>query len=92
MYTFIAEENRESKKVKGINENVTDDELKYDDYENVSFNRLYMRHQINRIQGKDHNIDRMELIKFLYLLTMIKNIYLKKDVYSRLSHFHKSTR
>ena len=56
MYTFITENNRESKKAKDINKNVLDDELKYYNYKNVSFNRSYMRHEINRIQSKNHNI------------------------------------
>ena len=55
-YTFITEDNHEGKKVKDINENVVDDELKYEDYKNVLFNRSYMRHKVNRIQSKHHNI------------------------------------
>ena len=39
MYTFITEDNHESKKAKGI----IDDELKYEDYKNALFNRSYMR-------------------------------------------------
>ena len=34
MYAFISEDNHESKKVKGINKNVVNDELKYEDYKN----------------------------------------------------------
>ena len=32
MYTFITEDNNESKKAKGINKKVVFDELKYEDY------------------------------------------------------------
>ena len=39
MYTFITEDNHESKKAKGI----IDDELKYEDYKNALFNRSYIR-------------------------------------------------
>ena len=49
MYTFITEDSHESKKAKVINENVVDDELKYEVCENVLFNRSYMRHGMNRI-------------------------------------------
>ena len=56
MYTFITEDSHESKKAKVINENVVDDELKYEDCKNVLFNRSYMRHGMNRIWSKDHNI------------------------------------
>ena len=34
MYAFISEDNHESKKVKGIDKNVVNDELKYEDYKN----------------------------------------------------------
>ena len=56
MYTLITEEKHESKKAKDINKNVIDDELKYEDYKNVLFNKSYMRDEMNRIQYKDHNI------------------------------------
>ena len=39
MYTFITEDNHGSKKAKDINKNVFGDELKYEDYKNVLFNR-----------------------------------------------------
>lgn len=56
MYTFITEHKDESKKVKGINKNVVDGELKYEDYKNVLLNRLYMRHEMNKVQSKHHDI------------------------------------
>ena len=55
MYTFIKEDHNEPKKA-DINKNVADDELKYKDCKNVSFNRSYMRHEMIRIQSKDYNI------------------------------------
>ena len=48
MYTFITEANHESKKAKGINKNIVDDELKYEDYKNVLPNRSHIRY-IKRI-------------------------------------------
>ena len=36
VYTFIAKENHECKKAKGINKNVVDDELKYEGYKTFS--------------------------------------------------------
>ena len=36
MCTFITEGNHESKKAKGINKNIADDELKYEDNKNFS--------------------------------------------------------
>ena len=41
MYTFIIEDNHESKKAKGSKTNVNDDELKYENYKYVLFNRFY---------------------------------------------------
>ena len=56
LYTYITEEDHESKKAKDINKNYVDDELKYEAYKNVLFNRTYKRHETNRIQSKVHNI------------------------------------
>ena len=68
MYTFITRENQESKKAKYINENHVDDELKYEDYKKKQIkNRSYKRHEVNRIESKDHITG-----LFLCLLTMIK--------------------
>ena len=39
IYTFITKENHESEKTKCINKKFADDELKYEDYKNVSFKR-----------------------------------------------------
>ena len=56
MYTFVTEENHESKKAKDINRNVVDDELKYEDYISNLLDGSYMRHEMNRIQNKDHDM------------------------------------
>ena len=69
MYAFITEDNHESKKAKGINKSVVDNELKYEDYKMVLFNKSDMRNEMNKIQSK-----------FLCLLTTKKNIYLKMDI------------
>ena len=45
IYTFITEDNHECKKAKGINKYVVDDKLKYEDFENILFNRSIMRHE-----------------------------------------------
>ena len=56
MYTHKKEDNHKYKKAKGNDKNVADDELKYEDYKNVLFYGTYMRHEMNTIQRKDHNI------------------------------------
>ena len=33
-----------------------DDDLKYEDYKNVFFNRSHMRHDMNRTQSETHNV------------------------------------
>ena len=40
----------ESKKAKGINKNLVDDEQKNKTYQNVLFNRSYIRHEMNRFE------------------------------------------
>ena len=54
--TFITEGNHGSKKAIGIIKNVLADKLKYLDYKNVLLNRSYMRHEMNRILSRGHNI------------------------------------
>ena len=54
MHNFKTGGNHESKKAKGINKNVVDDELKFEDYKSYLLNISYMRHEINRIESKDH--------------------------------------
>ena len=56
MWTFITKGNHEIEKAKSINKKFVDDELKYEDYKNVLFNRSFLRHEMNKIQSKDHNI------------------------------------
>ena len=49
VYTFIPEDNHKYQKAKGMHKKFADDELKYEDYKKVLFNRSYMRHEMNRI-------------------------------------------
>lgn len=39
-----------------MNKNVADDKQKYEDHKSFLFNRSYMRHKMNRIQNKDHDV------------------------------------
>ena len=75
---FTTEDNYESKKSKGIIKNVVNDELKYEDYKNVLFNRSYTRHEINRIQSKDHDTVILAVISpvdFDYKSTSLSVVY-----------------
>ena len=51
---------------------------------------VHMRHQLNRIQSKAHNIGLYQINNFLSSYNDKK--YILKEGYSRLSNFHKSTR
>ena len=73
MYTFITEVSHESKEAKGVNKNVVDGKLKYEDYKNALISKSYMRHERNN--EKIIILDRVELINLLYLLFMTKKIY-----------------
>ena len=73
MYTFITEVSHESKEAKGVNKNVVDGKLKYEDYKNALISKSYMRHERNN--EKIIILDRVELINLLYLLFMTKRIY-----------------
>ena len=90
MHTFITGKNHESQKSKGINANVFDDELKYEDYENVSFNGSYMTHEMNRIQSKRHNTGLYRINK-VSLSSYRHKKHIPKDGYCRVLYFHKST-
>ena len=75
MHTFITEENHESKKVKGINKNVANDEPRYEDYKNVLFSRSYMRYEVNKIQCKNHSIGSYRTNKIYFPSYNDKKIY-----------------
>ena len=61
---------------KSGNKNVVSDELKYEGYTNVLFNRSYMRYKMKRIQNKNH--DRIlenrivKIMKYMIIIDLIK--------------------
>ena len=71
VHTFIRKDNHKSKKAKDINRNVIDDEVKYENYNNVLLNSSSMRYELNRIQSKDHNIGLCRFVLILFIPTMI---------------------
>ena len=66
VYIYITEDSHECKGAKGINVGAN---IKHEEYESVLFNKICMRHEMNRIQNKDHNI---KLIRFRYFVAMTK--------------------
>ena len=69
--------NHESKKAKVINNNVVNDELKYQDDKLFCSN---MRHEMNKIQNKDQAIGLYRINKISCLLMIVTNIYSKIDI------------
>ena len=51
MYTYITKDDPKSKKTNSVNNNVVDDELKYEDYENVVLNGSNVRHEMDRMRS-----------------------------------------
>ena len=47
MYMHITEDNHDCKKTKGINKNVADDKLKYEDCKNILYSGIHMRHAMD---------------------------------------------
>ena len=73
-----------------MNVNVADDKLKYEDYKNVLFNRSYMRHGMNRIPTKYHDIGTYRINK-ISLSCYDDKTHILEDGYSRLPNFHEYT-
>ena len=90
-YIFIKEDNHELKKQKTLIKKCYSWWPKYEDHENLLFNRSYMRHEMKRIQSKDHNIGSFRINNIYLSSDDKKYICIYKDGYSRISCFHKLT-
>ena len=75
IYTFITEDNHKSIKARGINKNVVDTELIYEDFKNILFNGLYMIRL-----SKDHNAGLYGINEKSLSSYNDKNIYLNIDI------------
>ena len=72
-------------------ENAIEDELKYEGYKYFLFNNLHMRHEMKRIQSIDDIIGSYKINRIYFsFYNNKKSIY--KNGYSRLPHFHTSSR
>ena len=56
----------ESKKTKGINKDVVDDELKYKDCWKLLFIKSDMRNEMDKTQSKNHNISSYRINKIYF--------------------------
>ena len=52
-YLYLVDDNSEQKKERDVNKNVVST-IRYNEYDDVLFNKNYLRDSMNRIQTKDH--------------------------------------
>ena len=75
MHSLLNVNDKEIKIAKLFNKNVVKNisDIKF---VNVSFNKNFIRHEMKTVQSKLHKLQLMMFIKFLYLVLMIKDIFL----------------
>ena len=83
MYSFIADNDKEVNKAKGVNK-----KIRHNEYVDVLFNKKVMRHKMKRIQSKLHEIGTYDLNK-ISLSCFDDNIYVLDDGINTLAYFHK---
>ena len=71
------------KKAKGVNKNVVATII-HNEYKDVLLNKKYLRHSMNRIQGKDHKIGTYKINK-TFLSCFDDKIYIQNNVYDGLA-------
>ena len=62
MHSYLVDDNSEHKKVKCVNKNVVA-AISHSEYNDVSLNKNYLRHLMNRIQSKNYRIGTYEINK-----------------------------
>ena len=62
MYSYLVDDNREHKKVKGVNKSVVAT-ISHNECKDVLLNKKCLRYSVNRIQSKDHRIGTYEINK-----------------------------
>ena len=83
MYSFISVDDREVNKAKGINK-----KLRHEEYVDVLFNKIVVRHNMKRIQSKLHEIGTYDVFK-IPLSCFDDKIYVLYDGINTLAYFHK---
>ena len=79
MYSHLVNDNSEHKKAKGVNRNVVV-AITHNDYINVLLNKKCLRHSMNRIQSKGHEIGTYEINKIFFCCFDYK-IYIQNNGY-----------
>ena len=62
MCSFLVDDNNEHKKVKFVNKNVVET-ISHNEWKDVLLNQKFLRHSMNRIQGKNNRIGTYEINK-----------------------------
>ena len=63
MYSYIMENEKVNKAAKGIKKNVIENNIRHKDYKDTLFNERQMRHKMNTIRSKMHEIGSYEINK-----------------------------
>ena len=83
MYPLIADNDKEVNKVKGVNK-----KLRHNEYLDVLFNKKVVRHKMQRIQSKLHEIGTYDINK-ISLSCFDDKSYVLADGINTLAYFHK---
>ena len=83
MYSFLVDDSREHKKVKGVNKNVVET-INHSEYRDVLLNKKCLRHSINGVQSKDYIIGICEVNK-TSLYCFDDKIHILNNGYDRLA-------
>ena len=84
MYLYLVNDNSEHKKAKGVNRNAVT-AISHNEYKDVLLNKKYLKHSMNRIQSKDHEIGTYEINK-ISLSCFDDKIYIQNNGYNGLAH------
>ena len=77
MYSYIADDNSEHKKAKGVIKNLVAT-ISHNKYKDILLNKKLLRHSMNRIQSKDRRIRTYEINK-LYLSCFDDKIHIQNN-------------
>ena len=78
MYSYLVDDNSDHKKAKSVNKNVVAT-ISHNEYKDVLLNKKCFRHSINRIQSKDHKINKNVEIDENSLSYFDDKIYIQKS-------------
>ena len=83
MYSLISVDDKEVSKAKGVNK-----KIRHKEFVDVLFNRKVMRHNMNRIQSKLHELGTCSVFK-ISLSCFDNKRYVLDDGVNTLAYFHK---